>query len=105
MEIQRMVWYDFDVATNKEVRKILLLTRDMKIILSDIWDSGVFYINCRIDYGLPNCDIAIEKAKRLEPPQFINYRTIRVSRYLRPQCFNLGISTTGKTEAGIYSNR
>ena len=73
-----LTWYDVDEERNK-IRKILILTHDMKHILENIWDHGVFYINFHTDYGKPLCEIAIKRAKQLSPPQFINYHTLRVS--------------------------
>jgi hypothetical protein len=79
-DLGSLVWYDIDERTNKSIRKILILTPDMKAILDDIWDRGVFYINRDNDYGVPVCRKAIQAAMELEPLQVINYRTIRVGR-------------------------
>lgn len=75
--MDKLIWYDIDERV--KIRKSLLLTVDIKNILLNIWEHGVFYINSRIDYGKPLCEKAIEEAKQLHPPQFINYRTLRVS--------------------------
>ena len=78
---RKLIWYDVDEKTNRKVWKTVILTGDMENILLDLWERGVFYINPFINYGKPLCEKAIEAAKQLDPPQFINYRTLRVSWY------------------------
>lgn len=76
---KKLTWYDMDDKTNNKIRIILILTPDVKNILEDIWNRGVFYVNSYIDYGIPLCKKAINKAMQLDPPQVINYRTLRVN--------------------------
>jgi hypothetical protein len=77
---QRVVYYNIDNHTGERIRHDFILNEEMKGILLGIWRAGVYYIRKGMDYGHPVCDIAINDARDLDPPQILTYEIIEVNQ-------------------------